>query len=64
MLLGSDESSASRVEVDDISLCAESVAIDKDLLDSPETAVDSITPAYSNLNEWYNINNFLETLRL
>jgi len=64
VLLGCDDSSASGAEVDDVSLCAESVAADEDLLDNLETAVDSTTPAPSNLDEWHNIDNFLETPRL
>ncbi|PMD12282.1 hypothetical protein NA56DRAFT_500537 [Hyaloscypha hepaticicola] len=64
VLLGSDDSSASRAEANDISLYAESVAADEDLLDSPETTVDSTTPAPSNLDKWHDIDDFLETPRL
>ena len=62
MLLGDDDSSASEVEVDDGSLRAESVVVDAGLLDNPETAVNSTTPAPpSSLDRWHDIDDFLET---
>ncbi|PMD42989.1 hypothetical protein L207DRAFT_620406 [Hyaloscypha variabilis F] len=62
MLLGGDDSSASKAEVDDGSLRAESIAVDAGLHDSPETVADSITPAPpSNLDGWHDINDFPET---
>jgi hypothetical protein len=62
MLLGDDDSSTSEAIVDDGGLHAESAALDEGLLDSPETAIESTTPAPpSNPDVWHDINNFLET---
>jgi len=62
VLLGDDDSSASEAEVDDGGLRAESAAADEGLLDSPETAIDSRTPAPpSNPDVWHDINDILET---
>ena len=53
MLLGGDDSSGPR---------AERVAADEGLLDNPETATDSTTPAPpSNPDGWHDIDDFLET---
>ena len=43
VLLGDDDSSASKAEIDDGGLHAESAAVDENLLDSLETAIDSTT---------------------
>lgn len=61
VLLGDDDSSASEAEVDDSGLCAESAAADEGLLNSPETAIDSTTPAPPNSDVWHDINDLLET---
>ena len=61
MLLGDDDSSASEAEVDDGDLRAESAAADESLLDSPEAAIDSTTPAPPNSDMWHDIDDFLET---
>jgi hypothetical protein len=45
VLLGDDDSSASKVGVGSGDLRAESAAADEGLLDSPETTIDSTTPA-------------------
>jgi hypothetical protein len=62
MLLGDDDSSASKAKVDDDGLYADSVVADEGLLDSPETAIESIPPApSSNPDVWHDIDDFLET---
>lgn len=45
MLLGDDDSSASKAEVDDSGLRDENAAADVRLLNSLEMAIDSTTPA-------------------
>ncbi|KAH8795579.1 hypothetical protein BGZ57DRAFT_920806 [Hyaloscypha finlandica] len=42
VLLGDNDSTASEAEVDDGGPCAESVAVDEGLLDSPETLVFTV----------------------
>ena len=61
MLLGDDDSSASKAEVDNGGLCAESAPVDEGLLNSLETAIDSTTPSPPNPNAWHNIDDFPET---
>ncbi|CZR56277.1 uncharacterized protein PAC_06165 [Phialocephala subalpina] len=62
VLLGDDDSSASEAEADDGGLRVENAAADEGLLDSPETAIDSTTPAApSNPDVWHDIDDFLET---
>jgi hypothetical protein len=58
MLLGDNDSSASKVGVNSSSFRAESAVVDAGLLDSLETTVDLITPPPPNLDGWYDINNF------
>ena len=52
MLLGGDDLSASEAGVDDGGPRAEIVAADEGLLDSPETATDSTTPAPTFQSRW------------
>ncbi|CZR55725.1 uncharacterized protein PAC_05613 [Phialocephala subalpina] len=61
VLLSDDDSSASKAEVNNGGLRAESTAADESLLDSPETAIDSTTPAPPNSDVWHDIDDFLET---
>jgi hypothetical protein len=61
VLLGDDDLRASKAEVYDSGLCAESVAADEGLLDSLETAIYSITPAPPNSDVWHDIDDLLET---
>ncbi|KAF8862783.1 hypothetical protein BDZ45DRAFT_183191 [Acephala macrosclerotiorum] len=62
VLLGNDDSSASEAEVDNGDLHAESAAADEGLLDNPETAIESTTPAFpSNPDVWHDIDDFPET---
>jgi hypothetical protein len=61
VLLGDDDSSASKAEVDDGGLRAESAAVDEGLLDSLETAIDSTTPAPPNSDVWHDIDDLLDT---
>ena len=60
MLLGDDDSNASEAEVDDGGR-AKSTELDAGLLDSPDTAVDSTTPAPPSSDGWYDIDDFPET---
>jgi hypothetical protein len=63
VLLGDDDSSASEAEVDDVSLRAESAAPGAGLFNSPETTVDSTTPAPpSSPDGWHDIDDFPETV--
>lgn len=63
MLLGGDDSSASKAEVNDGGLGAERISADERHLDSPGTATDSTTLAPpSNLDEWHDIDDFPEPL--
>jgi hypothetical protein len=54
--------SASEAETNDVSLRAESVTVSGvRLFDSPETAIDSTTPAPPrNFDKWHDIDNFPE----
>ncbi|KAF8847684.1 hypothetical protein BDZ45DRAFT_754641 [Acephala macrosclerotiorum] len=62
VLLGNDDSIASEAEVDDGGLHAESAAADEGLLDNPETAIESTTPAPpSDPDVWHDIDDFPET---
>ncbi len=60
MLLGDYNSSASEAEVDNTSFHTESVAADKGLLNSLETAIDSTTPAPCSSDRWHDIDDFPE----
>jgi hypothetical protein len=65
VLLGDDASSASKAEVDDGSLYAESVSTDEGHLDSLETVIRPTTPIPpSNPDVWHDINNFLEMAQM
>ena len=57
-MLRDNNSSAFKAEVDDNSLSAKRIVLDKGLFDSLETAVDSIAPAPLNLDRRHDINNF------
>jgi hypothetical protein len=61
VLLGDDDSKASKAKVNDSGLRAESAAADKGLLDSLETAIYSTTPAPPNSDVWHDIDDLLET---
>jgi hypothetical protein len=52
VLLGGDDLSTSEAEVDDGGPRAERVVADEGLLDSPETATDSTTPAPAFQSRW------------
>ncbi|KUJ10218.1 uncharacterized protein LY89DRAFT_739958 [Mollisia scopiformis] len=62
VLLGDSNLSASEAEANDVSLCAESAIVPgARLFDSPETAIDSTTPAPPRSSDgWYDIDDFLE----
>jgi hypothetical protein len=63
ILLRDDDSSASEAEVNNVSLCAESIELDAGLFDSPENAVGSITLALPcSSDRWHDINDFPETV--
>jgi hypothetical protein len=61
VLLGDNDLRASKAKVYDNGLCAKSIAADKGLLNSLETAIYSITPAPPNSDIWHDIDDLLET---
>jgi hypothetical protein len=60
VLLGDNDLKASKAKVNDSGLCTESVAADKGLLDSLETAIYLTTPAPPNSDVWHDIDDLLE----